>query len=628
MLWGIIFLMLSPFLLQAQIPDPVKFNVSDSPDTVQAGEAFDITISASIEPNWHLYSVLNDKDAGPFPTEFSANSDNFVLAGEVSESEAKIEYDPNFETDLGWHSNAATFTIPAAVRTDRSGKQTIDIAVNYQVCDDRVCLPPKTKSIIASVQVAGIAEIPFEGAGPMEATEETNRPRAATTQSGGIFSFIWVALLAGFAALLTPCVFPMIPLTVSYFTKQEDSGRGVGKALIFGISIVATFTIIGVILASIFGVSAAQNFASNPFVNLFIAAVLVIFAFSLLGMFELQLPHQLTNWLNRKSNESSGIAGILFMAMTISAVSFSCTAPFVGGVFAATTGGEWFYPIIGMIGFSAAFSTPFVLFAMFPQWLESLPKSGSWMNVVKVLLGFVELAAAVKFISNVDLVWNWGIVSRPFAIAFWIAIFIVTTLYLLGLVGFGHDEKPEKVSTGRMLMALPFLLFSFYLVPGLLGSNLGVWDSFLPPKQSTDVSLVSSIAAVGGASSDAADEGWSQDYDESILSAKEAGKPVFIDFTGYTCTNCRQMETNMFPLEEVKAEFARMELVKLYTDGGPNAKENQMFQFELTGNVALPTYAIVDPESGELLDQFQGWTSSKEEFLAFMRGGIDSYRNR
>ncbi|MEX2362749.1 MAG: cytochrome c biogenesis protein CcdA, partial [Balneolaceae bacterium] len=486
--------------------------------------------------------------------------------GDVVESDADIEFDPNFEAELGWHSSFAKFTIPAAVRINETGRQNLDIEVYYQVCDDRVCLPPKTKSIVAAVTVNGVSENPFEDAvtGPAAADENTERSGLG---GDGVFSFMWIALLAGFAALLTPCVFPMIPLTVSYFSKQEE-GKGVAKALLFGFAIIVTFTILGVLLAAIFGVSGAQNFASNPWVNLFIAFVLVAFAFSLLGMYELQLPHQLTNWLNRKSNQSSGIAGIIFMALTISAVSFSCTAPFVGGVFAATTGGEWFYPIIGMIGFSAAFASPFVLFAVFPQWLESLPRSGSWMNMVKVLLGFIELAAAFKFLSNADLVWEWGIISRPFTIAAWIAIFLLTGLYILGTYSLKHEQKPESISSGRMLLSIPFLLFSFYLIPGLLGSSLGIWDAFLPPKQATDVSVVASIGMIGGGSAISNDEGWSDNYETSRETALAENKPVFIDFTGYTCTNCRAMEANIFPLQEVKALFDEMVLVKLYTDGG------------------------------------------------------------
>lgn len=623
--------MLSPFFIQAQIPDPVKFSLSEAPDSVLAGEVFEVKVQASIEGNWHLYSILNDEDAGPFPTEFSAKSSNFVIAGDVRESEADVEFDPNFEAELGWHSSFAEFTIPVAIKTSESGKQDLDIEVFYQVCDDKVCLPPTTKSIIAGVTVTGVSANPVEAALGSSSSdgEEVSGELAEIKESSmggeGIFGFLWIAILAGFAALLTPCVFPMIPLTVSYFSKSEEHGKGVGKAFLFGIAIVATFTVLGILLAAVFGVSGAQNFASNPWVNLFIAAVLVGFAFSLLGMYELRLPYQLTNWLNRKSNESGGVGGILFMALTISAVSFSCTAPFVGGVFAATTGGEWFYPIIGMIGFSAAFASPFVILAIFPSWMQSLPKSGSWMNIVKVLLGFIELAAAIKFLSNVDLVWEWGLISRPLAIATWIAIFLLTGLYLIGSYSLKHEKRPDQISTGRMLLAIPFFLFCFYLMPGLLGTSLGFWDAFLPPKQVTDVSLVATIGTGGVSGTNAdADDGWSRDYATSVEKAKAENVPVFIDFTGYTCTNCRAMESNVFPLDEVVSRFNQMELVKLYTDGGTGAKDNQMLQFELTGNVALPTYVIMDPESGRVLEQRLGYTDA-DDFVAFLERGLQAY---
>lgn len=312
------------------------------------------------------------------------------------------------------------------------------------------------------------------------------------------------------------------------------------------------------------------------------------------------------------------------MAMTIAAVSFSCTAPFVGGVFAATTGGEWFYPIIGMIGFSTAFASPFVLFAIFPKWMNALPKSGSWMNIVKVLLGFIELAAAIKFISNVDLVLGWGLVTRPFAIALWIVIFLLAGFYMLGMFALKHEQKPESIATSRMLLSIPFLLFSFYLIPGLLGASLGIWDAFLPPRQGGDVSIVASIGAGGSSSSTDLDDGWYDNYEEATSVARINNKPVFLDFTGYTCTNCRAMETNVFPTPEVQELFAQMELVRLYTDGGADAQANQQFQFKLTGNVALPTYVIVDSGTGQVIDQVLGYVQ-QEEFERFLQRGLDAY---
>jgi len=645
---GIIIMMLSPFFVQGQMLDPVSYSVTGAPEKVKAGEIFEVTVKASIEGKWHLYSVANDPDAGPYPTQFSSANPAMAIAGNIVESEPKIELDPNFDAELGWHTREATFTIPVAFREDASGSSMIDLEVLYQVCDDKSCLPPKTKSITQAITISGVANNPYQGfektadnpesandsqdEGKLSSADSDNGTNAQVQSSSsygsdGILSFLWIALTAGFAALLTPCVFPMIPLTVSFFSKQNEGKgtRAIGQALGFGVAIVLTFTILGGLLALLIGASGANQFAANPWVNLFIALVLVIFAVSLLGAFELRLPHQLTNWLNRKSNESSGLIGIIFMALTISAVSFSCTAPFVGGVLAATAGGEWFYPIVGMAGFATAFASPFVIFALFPRWLESLPQSGSWMNIVKVLLGFVELAAAFKFLSNADLVWQWGLISRPFTIAAWIAIFLLAGLYILGVYSLNHDDKPEKIGTGRLLLALPFILFSFYLIPGLMGASLGIWDAWLPPKQATDVSVVRSLAQQGtlGAQNGEA-ESWSSNYQESLAIAEKENKPVFIDFTGYTCTNCRAMEANVFPLEPIQKRFAKMQQVRLYTDDGSEGPQNQRFQFELTGTVALPTYVIVDPKSEKVLEQLVGY-AGEEKFQQFLDSGLQRY---
>lgn len=640
---------------RAQFLDPVSFTVDQSPRRVQAGEPFSVDISASIEGKWHLYSILNAPDAGPFPTQFFIESDALYPTDYARESKAVIEFDPNFETDLGWHSASAQFQLQMAFDPEVSyseDPQEVRIRVRYQACDDVSCLPPKSKEITLGVIVKGQSDFPvqreavtqFLGDQPGEFRVDPAEVTEALAQAGtarisdtagdftsdGVFSFLWIAITAGFAALLTPCVFPMIPLTVSFFSKQSEQKKGnaVQQAILFGVAVVITFTLIGALLALIIGVSGANQFASNPWVNLLIGLTLVVFGISLLGFFELRLPYQFTNWLNRQSTESSGVLGILFMALTISAVSFSCTAPFVGAVLAATAGGEWFYPILGMIGFSAAFASPFVLLAVFPDWLQSLPKSGSWMNLVKVTLGFIELAAAIKFISNADLVWQWGLVSRPFSIAAWMALFLMASFYLLGMFSLSGEKRPESISPGRVVVAFPFLLFVIYLTPGLMGASLGIWDAWLPPKQATDISVVMSVRSGLQSSSlqgTLDEESWSENYEESLESARAENIPVFVDFTGYTCTNCRAMETNVFPLQDVQQRFSQYELVRLYTDDGITGPEYQRLQFELTGTVALPTYAIVDPYSGYVLELLVGYVQP-EKFISFLDRGLQSYK--
>lgn len=630
LLAGVALIALTPFFVFGQLLDPVDYSLVESPETVKAGEIFTVVVEAEIEGEWHLYSVLNPPDAGPYPTTFSSGSHLMAIAGDVEETDAIIAYDPNFDVELGWHSNRAVFRIPVAFRPELEGNQTIMLEVLYQVCDDRSCLPPKTKQIEGQIVLAGIADQPFqdfpdETAAELRETESFELTSDSRVASDGIWGFLWLAITAGLAALLTPCVFPLIPLVVSYFSNQsgENKRTSWGQALIFGLSIVLIFTAIGALLALILGVAGVSQFASNPWVNLLIGVMFVIFGISLLGAFELRLPYQLTNWLNKKSNEGSGIVGTLFMGFTISAVSFSCTAPFVGAILAATTGGEWFYPIVGMLGFSTAFASPFVLFAMFPGYLESLPKSGAWMNLVKVILGFIILAAAVKFLANADIIWQWGIISRPLGIAVWITLFFLSGLYIIGTYALHSDKKPEHISTGRLFLAIPFFLFSFYLLPGLMGASLGIWDAWLPARQVTDVSVVNAISRAGGGT--VADEAWSDDYERSAERAIAENRPMFVDFTGYTCTNCRAMESTVFPQQNIAARFEKMEKVKLYTDGGQKANENQRFQFELTGTLALPTYAIVDPHTGNVLDQLIGFTRATE-FEKFLDRGLDRFQ--
>ena len=623
---GIVFMALSPFFVYGQLLDPVDYQITDYPESVAAGEIFNVKVEATIDGDWHLYSVLNDPDAGPYPTTFSSASNQMAIAGDVEENEAIIAFDPNFNTELGWHSNRAEFTIPVAFRAELEGEQTIQLEVLYQVCDDVSCLPPKTKQMEAVVFLDGVADSPYEDFEEIsQADLEFEMTSSAGVPLDDIWTYIWIAITAGLAALLTPCVFPLIPLTVSYFSNQggEKKKTNWGQALIFGLSIILIFTALGAILSVILGVSGVSQFASNPWVNLFIGVLFVFFGVSLLGLFELRLPYQLTNWLNRKSNESSGFTGTLFMGFTISAVSFSCTAPFVGAILAATAGGEWFYPIVGMLAFSTAFAAPFVLLALFPRYLESLPKSGSWMNVVKVILGFIILAASIKFLSNADIIFEWGVITRPLGIAAWITFFFIAGLYILGFFALHGEEKPKSITTGRLLIAIPFFLFSFYLIPGLMGASLGIWDAWLPASKSTDVSVVRSISASGGGG--AVESQWSDNYEASLEKAIAENVPVFIDFTGYTCTNCRAMEATVFPLDNIQAKFGQMEQVKLYTDGGSRAEENQQLQFEITGTLALPTYVILDPHTERVLDQLIGFTRAPE-FEEFLSRGLDRYR--
>jgi len=396
------------------------------------------------------------------------------------------------------------------------------------------------------------------------------------------------------------------------------------QAGVYGLTIVGAFTGLGALAAALLGAAGAQSIAASPWTNLAIGAVLVAFGLSLLGLFELKLPTGLTNYLNRQSERQSGYVGAVFMGLTLTVVSFSCTAPFVGGLLAAAAQGTWLYPVLGMLVFSGVLALPFVGFALFPEALERLPSSGGWMNALKVTLGFVELAAALKFFSNADLVWGGAVwLSRPLVIAFTIVLFALAGAYLLGALRLSHDpppEPPRRVGVGRVLAAALFLGLALYMTPGLLGARLGSLDAYFPPRHATDVGRLPASSGAETTAVGALD--WNQnDIDAAMAKAKESGTPVFVDFSGYTCTNCREMEANVFPApavaEHLRADFV---LLRLYTDDADKGPALQRYQQQTVGTAALPSYAVVTPE-GTLAARHSGMASPKA-FDAFLEEGL------
>lgn len=604
-------------------------------------DRLDLRIVTDIADDWKMYAMDSPRPSLAVKVTVDSVSAGVTVEGAIEQSSPSRMFDPGFQIDVTYFRESATFTIP--FRLSDAGESPVVIGTTrYQICNDEtgICLPPTDEPFKIAL-VASDAPCTNEAAEcevgnlDLSSLEPINSgdsdvglyPGSDPLASGGTpIGFLLLAFGAGLAALLTPCVFPMIPLTVSYFTKHTESrAESTRMALIFGISIVAIFTLLGLVMAAVVGASGAQTIAANPWVNLFIAAVLVAFALSLLGLYELRLPNRLVNFANQQGNSRSGIAGVLFMGLTLTLVSFSCTAPFVGGLLAAASGGEWFRPLVGMIVFSTAFSLPFVGLAMFPRGLEQLPRSGSWMNAVKVTLGFIELAAAIKFISNADLVWGWNLISRPLAIAFTLVIFVMAGAYLLGKLRLRHEPELEGVGTPRLLASLVFLGAAVYLLPGLFGSPLNSIDAYLPPRQATDVSLL----VESRQSALAAEEGWIEDdLDLALLEGARQGKPLFIDFTGYTCTNCRQMEANVFPVPSVRSRFEEgFVLLRLYTDGLERGKDYQRYQLKLTGTSALPTYAIVDPNDGNLIIRESGMMDV-DEFVAFLDKSHAAFERR
>lgn len=411
--------------------------------------------------------------------------------------------------------------------------------------------------------------------------------------------YLWLAASAGAVSLLTPCVFPMIPITVSYFSN--DAKNGVRSALVFSGAIIGAFTVLGVVLALLFGAAGVQRFAANPWLNVGLTALFVAFALNLFGFYEIILPSRALTALDNaaKGRESAGAhtAGAVLMGLTFALTSFTCTAPFVGTVLVTAATGAWREPALGMLAYSTVFALPFFVLALIPQWAARLPKAGRWLVTVKVVMGFLELAAAIKFLSNADLVWHWGIFTRDVVLALWIALSGLTAAYLVA-------SGPGTVA--KLAGAAAALGVGIWLATGLVGRSLGELESFLPPKPGDRDSYVVNL-------------NWHLNNLQSAMTvAKAEGKPVFIDFTGYTCTNCRWMEANVFARPEVKAELNRFALARLFTDGdGPVYENQQAYQEKTFNTVALPLYAVLAPD-GHTIATLPGLTRDPAVFLAFL----------
>ena len=551
--------------LESQIYDPIEwtFSVEDETDSTAV-----LIATATLEENWHLYSMSVDESAGPVPTSLNfEESPSFELIGEATEGKPEIIYDPNFETELGLFSGTAKFKQKIRKLTTKPAK--ITGYVTFMVCDDMKCLPPDDLDFAFAIE-AGAADISSAKAN----VETIGEMKESTRSNWGIFI---IAFLSGFAALLTPCVFPMIPMTVSFFTKQSKTrAAGIRNAIIYGLSIIGIYVILGVAVTAAFGASVLSEMSTDPWFNLAFFVLLIVFAISFLGAFEITLP---SSWINKADSKADkgGLIGIFFMAFVLALVSFSCTGPIVGSLLveAATRGGT--APIIGMFGFSLAIALPFALFAAFPGWLNSLPQSGGWLNSVKVVLGFLELALAFKFLSNADLVMDFHFLEREVFLAIWIVIFGMLTLYLLGKLKLPHDSDLKYISVPRVLMALVTGVFTIYMIPGMWGAPLKLISAFPPPMQYSESPM--GVGYVGGSGAVAAapmneDQHIGpqniyvfHDYDKGLAYAKKENLPLMLDFTGKACVNCRKMEQKVWSDPEIKRKLDQeLVLVSLYVD--------------------------------------------------------------
>jgi len=602
--------------------NPVSWSVTAAAKGLRPGATFDVTITGVAEEEWHVYSVTQGP-GGPVPTTVTV-AQPFARNGAIRGTEPATAFDPNFDIQTETYDGTFTLVVPVRLSADATGTSaTLRVAVGFQACTKRLCLPPRTVTLAVPVKWTGAgiggsrvasAVLPLPRvAGPGRPSSASSpapsppsrspipdpRPPAAFGAAADSWgAFLWLAITMGAVSLLTPCVFPMVPITVSYFTKHAapTRARAAGSAALYGLGIVLTFTVFGSVLAAVAGASGLNRLAANPWVNLGITALFLLFALNLFGLYELRLPSGVLSRLDGMSRRRGcSVAGTLLMALTFTITSLTCTAAFIGTLLVVAAQGEWQRPIAGLFAYSATFALPFVALAMAPQLVSQLPRSGPWLARVKVVMGFLEIAAAMKFLSNADLVWSWGVFTRGVVLAAWILIAVALAAYLAA----------RRPGPGRLAASLATIAFAVWLGTGVAGRRLGELEAFLPP------------ATVHAASGELT---WiTNDLDAAIAEARASKRLVMIDFTGYTCTNCRWMEANMFPRPEIRAALDTFVRVRLYTDGqGAVYEQQQRFQQTQFKTVALPLYAIVDPDQ-RTVATFAGLTRDQAEFLRFLQ---------
>ncbi len=665
-----IILSLAAFLIAAaaftQIENPVKWTFSV--DKIDGHEA-ELVFKATVDHPWHMYSA-NLPAGGPIATKpYYNESDAFSLVdGIIEVTKAKIKFDEGFQMDVGTLAGKAE--LRQKVRFSGSGEQTITGEIEFQVCDDEVCLPPKVEEFTFIVNLGGESASSGDESDAVtvleydvveESSSAGDKPVAgvpALEDERSLWGFFWLAFGLGLLALLTPCVFPMIPMTVSFFMQGSESRtRGIFRGLIFGISIMAIYTLLGVIVSvSNVGPNAANALSTHWIPNLIFFALFIVFAFSFFGMFELVLP---SSWSNKADSQvdKGGLGGVFFLAVTTVLVSFSCTGPIVGALLVEAAGGLALKPILGMFGFGLAFAIPFTLFAIFPSWLKGLPKSGGWLNAVKVVLGFIVLAFSMKFLLALDPTNK--ILTRELYLAVWIVLFFMLGMYLLGKIKFSHDSELPHVSVPRLLLSVASFSFVIFLFLGLFGYELKNIAPLLPPKSPNGLDLTQR-AVYSGAPVSAADQmeecspvkyadlfhmpfGLKGFYDleEGLACARASGKPVLIDFKGHFCSNCKKMEAAVWSDPEVLRTLREdYVIVALYTDDRTKLPEEEWYTSEQDGKVkrtigqqnidyeignfqtnTIPLYVIMD-EDGNVVGEPKGTDLDIQSYHSWLKQGL------
>jgi thiol:disulfide interchange protein DsbD len=598
--------------LFAQRLDPIQWALGPFP-AAKAGEEIKIPVRARMDQHWHLYSLTTPRP--PIATKVLAAEDAPYEVIRVDQPAPIKKLDPNFGSETETFDDAVEFTLIAkATRDIAANDPALAVEVRYQACDDRQCLPPRKK------QVSYVADFAFNPpareAAPVapsgaSAPGQANPGPAKADQP--LSEFLLLAFGFGLASVLTPCVFPMIPITMSFFLTKQNASRGriIGEAIIFCLGIIVLFTAIGFALTAILGPFGVVQIGSNVYVNAFISIIFFALALSLLGAYEITLPSGLLTRLNQAS-EGGGIVGTLLMGLTFSLTSFACVGPFVGTLLAASIQGNQLQPALGMMSFSAGLSLPFFFLALFPSALNKLPRAGNWMIRIKVVMGFLILAAMLKYLSNVDVVLQWDLLTRERFLAAWVVLFALPGLYLLGKLPMDGIKRDEPLGAGRALTGAAFLAFSLSLIPGMFGANLGELEAMVPyAKQSAGL--------FGGAGGGEKLAWMKDDFEGALARAQAENKPILVAFTGVACTNCHWMKANMFTKPEVASRMQDFILLELYTDvlDDPKSEANQRRQEELFSTVAIPYYAVFNAQS-QVIASFPGLTRKAEEFIAFL----------
>ncbi|MGF1534324.1 MAG: cytochrome c biogenesis protein CcdA [Bernardetiaceae bacterium] len=697
----VLFFFVTIAAVQGQLLQPVKWSYALEPNTpVAIGDEVDITFEATIDQGWYLYSSDFDPELGPLVTTFTFTPDQaYALVGGIVPLNPKKKYDDLWEGEYTYFKGKGKFRQRIKVL---AANPSIAALMEGQTCADETgkCIPleeefairiptqaatprpapstePDTIKKEKEEEAPAPVPIPEEGEKKNDRPEEEQETQKAQIQVGqtlqaeeqrndSLWGFMLLAFVSGLAALLTPCVFPMIPMTVSFFTgKGKNPRKGIGRALFYGASIIAIYTGIGLVFSSVFGADAANILSTHWLPNVIFFAVFLIFAISFFGAFDIVLPSGLVNSVDKQADKG-GLVGIFFMALTLAVVSFSCTGPIAGTILFQSATGEFLKPALGMFSFSLAFALPFTLFALFPSWLDTLPKSGGWLNTVKVVLGFVELALAFKFLSVADQVYHWGILDRPIYIAIWMAISIAMGLYLLGVYRLPHDSIEEKIGVNRLLLAIGTFIFAIYLLPGMFGAPLKALSGYLPPQSTHDFDLRQMIRQeLGTIQAVAPTENLDEtpkyadflhlphglkgyfDLEQALQAAQRLNKPVFIDFTGHGCVNCREMEASVWAdphvLQRLREEYV---VVALYVDDRTELPEKEWVTSSFDGKIkktigkknadiqityfqknAQPYYVLMAP-TGEVLTTPKGYDLNPENFVRFLDAGLEAFQSR